>query len=55
MQQQYAGPAFALVTGLQHMHAQAIDALDKARADGGGKGDVGKGFDHSFCHFIGRT
>ena len=40
VQQQHAGPAFGLEAGLQHMHAQAVDVFDIARADGGGQGDV---------------
>jgi hypothetical protein len=43
VQQQHAGPAFCLKAGFQHMHAQAVDVVDEARADAGGKGNFGEG------------
>ena len=35
VEQQQAGPAGRLVAGLEHVHAQAVHAVDKARADAG--------------------
>ena len=43
VQQQHARPAAGLVAGFQHMQAQAVDVVDKARANAGGQGDVGEG------------
>ena len=37
VEQQEAGPAGLPVSGLQHMHAQAVQTLDEARADARGK------------------
>ena len=34
VQQQHAGPAACLEAGFQHVHTQAIDVVDVARADG---------------------
>ena len=43
VQQQHAGPACGLEAGFQHVHAQAVDVVDVAGADGGGERDVGEG------------
>ena len=43
VQQQHAGPARGLEAGFQHVHAQAVDVFDVARADGGGERDLGEG------------
>ena len=34
VQQQHAGPAARLEAGFQHVHTQAVDVVDVARADG---------------------
>ena len=43
VQQQHAGPAGCLEAGFQHMHAEAVDVVDGAGADGGGERDLGEG------------
>jgi hypothetical protein len=42
VQQQHARTAFRFEPGFQHMHAQAVDPIDKARSDRGRKRDIGK-------------
>ena len=51
VQQQHAGPALCLEAGFQHMHAQAVDVVDEARADAGRKGMSGR----SVVVFMGRA
>ena len=45
MQQQEAWAVLAIEPGLQHVHAQAVDVVDEARANAGRKG-----FNGRFCH-----
>ena len=51
VQQQHAGPAAGLEAGFQHVHAQAVDVVDEAGADGGGERDVGEG-GHRFAPYL---
>src|SRR5262249_8476171 len=42
VQEEEAGTTLGLEAGFEHVHGQAVDAIDVARADGGGEGNIGE-------------